>query len=427
MGGFRASGTEIADGGGESARRGRADAEVLLRDVRECLLDVLAAALVPVPVHGEPVAQVLGFAPRDESQQRGSDFQKAEVADEFILLLSGPELGQDRLHRGGRAGFFAVRRGFHLERTHGRGGHELERGFEHEPRGNLLHGVAQPLHLVEIEQERTEEHLRAVQRRRHLLPPALDVPIAEHREFDPGAPLRQITRRLLVQLDVEGFETGDEDDATPRRDRRRVGVATDDPLRRRLDRRGRGSLRGGFGGRRGASAASRDLQLSLDRGAFRGDSIALQFGPVRVSLESKPTRGVALLRRLQERVDGGGRLHAQSAERSLVEVGEGAGFRRRRVVRAGALGRHLDDEAREGVAVGGVEIGGEGRLAGGEARELILESGDRLLGGFGGDRGVHVDALALEFLSEELLRVGFRLGGLRPGGLAQRAEGRAAR
>ena len=100
-----------------------ARAEVFSSHVRKSLLHVLHPSLVPVRVHGEPVPEVLRLPPWHKLEERGSDFQEAQVPDELVLLLAAAEFSEDRLDRGRRSGFLTVRRGLHLEGPHRRRGH----------------------------------------------------------------------------------------------------------------------------------------------------------------------------------------------------------------------------------------------------------------------------------------------------------------
>ena len=81
-------------------------------------------------------------------------------------------------------------------------------------------------------------------------------------------------------------------------------------------------------------------------------------------------------------------------------------------------GGDLHDEVREGGSVRGVEVARERGLPLGQARHLLLQRGDDLFGTLRRDRGVHVDALALELLAQEALGLALSLHGV-----AQRARG----
>ena len=278
-------------------------------------------------------------------------------------------------------------------------------------RVGIFSTAPQPLHLVEIEHERITSRRPAPPP-----PPAGSMSRSLNTASSTPGPLRQITRRLLYNLTLKDStemrtRTADATDAASASPPTIPSAAARPPRPRRL--------RGGFGGRRGASRRVARSSAQPRSRRLRGDPIALQFDRARlVGIGQRAASPFCAA--FRERVDGGGRPRSVG-ERSLVEVGEGAGFRRRRVA-APRLGRHLDDGPRRCRGRRRRDRR-RGSPAGGEARAHPRERRPSPRGIRGRSRRPRRRSGARVPL-EELLR-GSRLGGLRPG--AARAEGRAAR
>jgi len=188
------------------------------------------------------VAQVLGFAGGKEAQQLRPHLEKADVAGEPVLLPSAAEPGQQGLNRLRHAGAATADR----EAAEAGERHQFEGRFEHQADRDRLRPLAQPLHLIEVEDQAGEDGVGARQRSAQLAGTCTDVPVAEDLDRKLGAAGHGLVRRLAVQTGVEGFEPGDQNDAFHGRAVRATSQfwGADGPLVRR---RSGGRWRTGFG------------------------------------------------------------------------------------------------------------------------------------------------------------------------------------
>ena len=154
---------------------------------------------------------------------------------------SRPKQRQHFLHRRRRA--FALPGGVHLEGPEPGLRHQLQSRLEGEPHLRLGRDPRlQPLHLVEVEDERAEDGVGVGQSLGELGGArAGDVRVAKDRDGEPRPAAAGVGGGELVEARVEGLEAGDEDEGAPA-----VGERAD--IAR--GRRGRGRRRGRRGRRR---------------------------------------------------------------------------------------------------------------------------------------------------------------------------------
>mmetsp|Transcript_43085 Transcript_43085/g.84247 ORF Transcript_43085/g.84247 Transcript_43085/m.84247 type:complete len:317 (+) Transcript_43085:866-1816(+) len=204
----------LLHGGGRGGGVGGGQAAKVFAHLAEHGDHVGEAACVPVRVGRQPASHVLGLVHRDEFQHLGTDLQERCVAVKAILLTLGAELSEQCLDCR-RHTLLLARLRRHAEGPHLRRRHKLQRALEHKPVGHRRDAVPQPVDLVEVEDERSEEDIRPIQSSRELLWVAVDVCVGEDENLQPGALRDGLGGGLLVKLAVEGLEPGHQHDSEP--------------------------------------------------------------------------------------------------------------------------------------------------------------------------------------------------------------------